>query len=536
MNSMQTMQSLSSSWQYGVGRIVVMARDKVPSNHGPIPLLIIWLLTAVVLGLIVAIEPFLAILLMIALVGLALLARLVMRVAPGAPIWIKASFLVVIGQLVFNYGFSNIILFVGGIPLPLSECVLFFALCACAQRILQGKDGLVLPWQILLLVSWIAFNLIWHLPSGIISDGVSAARDAMPTVEMLFIIPGFVIAIICLQEGNRGKIWIQSVLSVLGCLLAIYGFLYPFSGIIQAISPRVASLQQSVPVLGNFTSFPAVSLIAMIGWTLWRWQSSKPMRFWGSMLGVAIYVSGLLVFFLTQARIAYLFVTLSLFIFFLIGGQSKQGIRIIIGLMVGICILLTIEMSGLEMKGRVGQLSASGIFEHMMTLTGQSSDSNNEFIGAGRGVNQRKQWRDYSLKLWSHDISTKILGIGFGPVLTDLTTAGSEGQKMIVREPHNSFVTTLSRSGIVGLMVMLSLHASVVRVCFFGYRRNYLIRRPQAAYFLGVMFYEIYCLLNAWGEPHFEVAYFAIPSYFICGTVIGLHVYTLKKNSESLMK
>jgi hypothetical protein len=166
-----------------------------------------------------------------------------------------------------------------------------------------------------------------------------------------------------------------------------------------------------------------------------------------------------------------------------------------------------------------------------MTLTGQTSDSRSEFSGAAGGVNQRRQWRDFSLKLWSRDTSTQILGIGFGHVLTDLTTAGTDGQTMIVREPHNSYVTTLSRSGIVGLVVMLSLHVSVLWICLYGYRRHYLTQRPQAAYFLGVMFYELHSLMNSWGEPHFEVAHGAVPSYFIYGTVIGLHLFTAKPES-----
>jgi hypothetical protein len=515
-------------WPQGVDIFLGTAWEKIPSVQGYTLMLIVGLLTAVLFGVIAGVQPFLALLLLIALVGLALLAWLVRRVAPGAPMWIKASFLVVMGQLVFSYGFSNIIFFIGGIPLPISECVLFFALCACAHRIWLAKDRLKLPWPLLVLVLWVFFNLALHLPIGLIHDGVGAARDAMPTVEILFIIPGFVIAIICLEEGQRGKIWIHSVLLILGCLLAVYGMLYPISGNIQAISPQVSSVQQNVSIFGHFTSFPAVSIMAMIGWMLWRWQSSEPAKFWSTALGIAIFVAGLLVFFMFQSRIAYLFVAVSLLIFLVIGGQTKQATLIVLGLLVGVTILLTIEMSGLQIKGRVGRLSASGIFEHVMTLTGQTSDSRSEFSGAANGVSQRHRWREYSLKLWSRDISTQISGIGFGQVLTDHTTTGTGGETMIVREPHNSYVTTLTRSGIVGLTVMLCLHASVLWICVFGYWRSYLSQRSQAAFFLGVIFFEIYSLLNAWGEPHFEVAYFAIPSYFIYGTVIGLHFFITK--------
>ncbi len=518
------------AWQPRMFRDTVATLNWVHFSRGSVLLLTTGLLVAIVLGLITAVQPLLALFLAIIFACLGLLVWLVRRVAPGAPWWIKASFFVVIGQLVFSYGFSNLIFFVGGVPLPLTECVLFVALCACAHRVWLATNRMALPLPLWWLLLWIAFNLGWHLPTGLLHAGVGAARDAMPTVEMLFIVPGFVIATICLQEGERGRIWIRSVLLILAGLLAIYGLFYPFSSSIQAISPRVTSLQQSVPIFGHFTSWPAVGILAMIGLALWRWQSGERAGFWGSVLGVAIIFSGLLVFFMFQSRIAYLFVTISLVAFLVIGGQTKQALRIVLATLLGLTVLLSIEISGLEFKGRVGRLSATGIIEHVMTLTGQASDSRSEFSGAAGGVNQRRQWRDYSLKLWSRDISTQTLGIGFGQVLTDLTTAGTEGQTMVVREPHNSYVTTLSRSGLLGLAVMLTLHASVLWICLTGYRRHYLTQRPKAAYFLGVMFYEFYSLLNAWGEPHFEVAHFAVPSYFIYGTVIGLHVYISRTN------
>jgi hypothetical protein len=486
------------------------------------------LFLAVLLGGITSLQPYLAILLLIAVVGLGALTWLLRSLAPGAPWWIKASFFVVCGQLVLSYGFSNIIFFAGGVPIPLTDSLLMIALLYSAAHVWFVRDRVALPSGLWWLVGWVLFTLAWHLPSGLQRDGVGAARDAMPTVQMLYVVAGFIVVSLCLRAGEPGLRWLRSVLVLLGAMLAVYGLMYPFSSTLLSVSPRLGSLQQSVPIFGYFTTWPAMGVLPIVALGLWRWQAHARGVKVGltlQLFSLLVVVSGLLTFFMVQARIAYVFIALAVPMFLIVGGQRRQAARIVAAVLVGIAVLLTVELSGLEIKGRVGKLSASGIYHHLATLAGGVTDPDNEFRGAAAGINQRKQWREYSLGLWGEDLSSRTLGIGYGFILTDLTTGGTGGEILVVREPHNSYVTTLTRTGLIGLAVMLALHAAVVYCCWFGYRRHRQRRPAAAAFLLGALFYETYSLLNAWGEPHFEVAHFAVPSYFIYGAVFAVYGY-----------
>jgi len=480
------------------------------------------------LALVTAVQPVLTLLLLAALVGLAGLTWLLRSLAPGAPWWIKASFFVVCGQLVLSYGFSNIIFIAGGVPIPLTDGVMMIGLLYSGWHVLFARERVALPPGLWVLLGWVLFCLAWHLPAGLRRDGVGAARDAMPTVQILYAIVGFVIVTLCLRAGEQGRRWLRGVLLLLGGMLAVYGLCYPISSVLISVSPRMSSLQQSVPIFGYFTSWPAMAALSLVGLALWRWQAERRglRPGWpGRLLGVVIVLSSLMTFFLVQARIAYLFALLCAPIFLVVGGQTRQVGRMAGALLLGLSALMVIELSGLELQGRVAKLSVSGIYHHLLSLGGSAGGADRDFGGAAAGIDQRRQWREYALGLWSEGVSSEMLGIGYGYVLTDLTTGGTAGETLIVREPHNSYVTTLTRTGAVGLGIMLGLHAAVLGVCFIGYRRSYQNQPALAAAFLGALFYEVYSLLNAWGEPHFEVAHFSVPSYFIYGAVFALYAH-----------
>jgi hypothetical protein len=486
------------------------------------------LFAALLLGAITSVQPYLAILLLIAVVAVSALVWLLRSLAPGAPWWIKAAFFVVCGQLVLSYGFSNIIFFAGGVPIPLTDALLMIVLLYSLVQIWFARHRIGLPGGLWCLTAWSLFALAWHLPAGLQRDGVGAARDAMPTVQMLYVVAGFMVVSLCLRAGRVGFQWLRSVLLLLGSMLAIYGLMYPFSSVLLSVSPRLGSLQQSVPIFGYFTTWPAMAVLPIVALLLWRWQArERGLRVSAAaqLLGALIITSGLLTFFMVQARIAYLFVALCVPMLLLVGSQSRQAGKIIAAVFFGVAALLVVELSGAEIKGRVGKLSASGIYHHLATLAGGVTDPDNEFRGAAAGINQRKQWRDYSLRLWGDSTTTQVLGIGYGYILTDLVTSGTRGETLVVREPHNSYVTTLTRTGLVGLGVMLALHGAVLYCCWFGYRRHRHRQPAAAAFLLGALFFETYSLLNAWGEPHFEVAHFAVPSYFIYGAVFAVYGY-----------
>jgi O-Antigen ligase len=513
----------------GAGRLPGNASSTDVGSPVPAPAssrVFTWLFPALglALGLACALLPLQGLALgLVVAAGAALAAFVFATIAPGAPAWIKGLFFVVAGQTVLNYGFSNLMLKVGGVPITVTEMVLAVALVACLPHGLDSRRELRLPTGLWLLAFWVLFNLAWHLPSGISRFGIGAARDALPSVEMLFVVPGYVAVLIALRSGDTGRVWLTRLVCGIAVSGGFYGLLYPLSETIQRISPKVPSLQQSVPVLGYFVTSPIVGLLSLFGIMLWFWRGPQRVGVTKALVIGVMTASALLVFFMSQGRVNYLFVLLTFFVFLFIGGQSKRALVMAGVVLLGIAALFAIELSGVQVEGRIGRMSASGIIDHVISLQGDSDNA--DFRGSANGVNQRKQWREYSLGLWARSEETQVLGIGFGQVLTDLTTLGTEGQTLVVREPHNSFVTMLSRSGLVGLAVMLTLHGAMLYAAASGYRRFRSSRRTVASFFLVALLYEIYSLLNAWGQPHFEVAYYAVPSHFLIGAVLAARAY-----------
>jgi O-antigen ligase len=467
------------------------------------------------LGGFLALAPIFGVVLVVGLMLLAGFVALIAKLAPGAPWWIKSVFLTISALLVLNVGFGAIFLGPKSAPVPLTDIVLVFALLACATHVFSERNRIHLPWGIWVIFFWVPMNVSIHLPADFEAFGMTAARDAIRIVEMLYIIPGYVVIRIALRSGEQGKRWLASFVYGTAVVMGAYGLLVPVQSTVSAISPAFPGLFKSEPILGGYQTWPLVGLMSIFGVLLWRWALPRKLTLMARLLSSMIVVSGLVAFAVLQSRGAYVFLAVALAVLALIGGQGKQ-VGKFSGFVALCCAgLLVVQVSGLEFKGRVGQLSLTGIVDHVSTLTGNSRNA--EFNGAAGGISQRKAWRDYSLSLWSQSPSTRIFGVGFGRYLTDMVNRNEDGQMVGVQDPHNSFVTMLTRSGLIGLAIMLAVLGWVFYMGYFGYRRFRYTQRPLAAYFLWVMLFQIYCMISAWGEPHYEVAHFLMPSFFIYG-------------------
>lgn len=450
------------------------------------------------------------------LLFLVVLIKYVASFAPGAPYWAKGMVLVSMGLFVLNLGFAGIAFPMGSLPLPLTDVVLAFALLMSLSKVLlDSKRTIRLPAGIVVLSLWVVFTLALHLPEDWQSFGTAAARDGVRVAEALVVIPAYVMARMALQRPEQGMVWVRSVLWSLGLGLGIYGLMIPFQDVMMRYSPGFMGLQKWVPVLGNYQTWPMAGLVGILSMLAWRWAYARPLSTLQKLVCLLVALGGLTAFAMLQSRAGYVFVAAALLVMSVLGGQGKL-VRSALGLLL-VCAmgLLVLEMSGLQLKGRVGTLSLTGVADHLHSLTGESR--NEEFAGAAGGISQRKAWRAYSLKLWDYSMSSRLLGIGYGRVLTDLTTTGEDGKEVAVQDPHNSYVTTLTRAGVIGFAVMMGVQIWICYVAVVGYRRNRHTDRRWAAFYLSLCMFQIYTLLDAWGEPHFEVTHYIVPTYFVYG-------------------
>lgn len=487
-------------------------------------------------GAFLAVAPIFASILFGFVLFLVAFFKLFAWIGPGSPAWMRAMLFIVIGHLVLASGFAGIALPFGPAPVPVTDIVLVWALFMCLWQMMTARESerIRLPFAMWLYACWVVFNLVVHLPADYEEHGLAAARDGIRFMEHLTIIPGYIAVSYALSKGAVGIRWLKLTLLVLAAGLAVYGLLSPAQQLMFDHSPAFPGIQKWTPVLGNYQTWPMVGLVGLFGALAWRWSIAGKLTVWQWVLVLALALSGLTAFAVLQSRAGYVFVVLAMGVLLLIGGQGRQ-VAVMLAFVAACAVaLLAIEVSGLELKGRVGTLSLTGVADHVRSLTGESRSQ--EFQGAAGGISQRKAWREYSLRLWADSGRSRVLGIGMGQVLTDLTVTGAEGKEVAVQDPHNSFVTTLTRAGLIGLSAFMALMIWVLYMGVAGYRRTRETNRPLAAFFLTLLMFQIYSMVDAWGQPHYEVSHYVVPSFFIYGAAWAVWVHHVKPVQDEKRK
>jgi O-antigen ligase len=112
-----------------------------------------------------------------------------------------------------------------------------------------------------------------------------------------------------------------------------------------------------------------------------------------------------------------------------------------------------------------------------------------------------------------------LLGLGYGVPLTDFY--GHTGVQ--VREPHNSYISIVARTGIVGAIAWIAMMVLMLRAWRRAFRHTVEVgwREGQNRLMLLMVFFISMWVL-AIGEDGFEKPYNIIPFYFFWGIVLRM--------------
>jgi O-antigen ligase len=404
--------------------------------------------------------------------------------------------------LLFNWGFMQLrIPPVAGGGLPVAEIVLFLSLITINYTGVLGRLSLTVA--LLPLAIWWIFG-VGRALFDFAMHGTWALRDAAHVLESLFLLVGFVFA------GDPRSLerffdWLPKLLVI----AVLYGLMYPIRVEIWQLSPTIMSgTGFEVPIFGSMATTSYLMIMAAVYLILFH--GNKLLANVTAVLIIGFTVAAF------QARTLYL-TLIAAFGFVVLYRRSSMGnvgiVVILSGFLLGLITLI-----GLQFEGRLGAtFDANFLIAHFMAIFGVCDPSLEGVCSAAEGVGQRLEWWTNIFNSMLQDPFSLLLGLGYGVPLTDFY--GSSGAA--VREPHNSYVTVLARTGIVGAVCWVLITLSLVRRWHHTFMECRALGWREAENRLLVMMVFFICLwVLAIGEDGFEKPYNIIPYYFFWGIIL----------------
>jgi hypothetical protein len=412
--------------------------------------------------------------------------------------------------LVLNQGFMQLRIPPSvGSGIPLGELALLFSLAIISYfKLLPRLHATVLLAPFLI---WWVLGL-GRAVAGVPEYGMWSLRDATHVIESLFIITGFVFAA---RPGSIKGLsrWFPAILAV----VCVYALGSPFEEQLQASSPTLtAGAGYETPLFFNYMNTSGLLLVAAVYLLLFRGRSDVSNI--AATVGAALIIGYSVALFQQRTIYLQLLAILALFLLF----RRDQSRRYLIARWVGVACILTgslvlITLLGLQIEGRLGEVSFGFLVDHVLAIGGVGSSG---LEGAAGGVDLRIGWWLDLYDQWTASVENFFFGLGYGFPLTDFTGTRVEE----VREPHNSYISILTRIGLIGGLAFVWMHILLLRVWKRTYSMCSRLRWQEGQDLLFIlMVYFIIVLVRALGEPAFEKPFFTIPYYFFWGVVLMMN-------------
>ncbi len=390
------------------------------------------------------------------------------------------------GCLILGYGFANVGIRVGPIPVPAADLLL---LVLVGISLYKGTS--IPPSRFLWPLGLFLGVVMLHLLLEFGTYRQDAIRDTTTAVEALAVLLGFY----CVRRFGSAT-WIRIFRNVF-LLVFAYASFYPWREWLASAGP-IVGLQRNVPLLG---SMAGVAEAVVAGGLFFAVFTKGAWRWW-------LLTWGLIIVALFQARGLYIAVPLSAIVLgWALRKQMKAMLVLALVGAVGLVALSWIATSGIQ--GRMGEISPSFYREHIGTLFGR------EGPGAG-SITDRVIWARRTMEEVARSPQTLILGLGLGPDLT-FGFRGREGQA--VRKPHNDFLEVFARTGILGLAIFLWLLGALLIPIVRAARTSQNPDSHLAAWIVGASF--VYLLVGT-QQPLLGFPYGAIPLFFWLGMGVAV--------------
>jgi hypothetical protein len=408
---------------------------------------------------------------------------------------------VILMLMMFNYGFMQVRI----ASVPLAEIALVLYL-------MTSNIPLVLK-HFFSIVNPIPFILWWTIGIGgalyyLSKNGIWALRDATNAIESLYLIAGFAF----FSTTRAQNLFIEKMPQFL-FWVTLYALTYPFAAYLKTLSPSItAGSGSKVSLFFNYTNSSLMLMVSVLYFSLIdRPKNLIEKNATSCCAFIIIFAIG---YFQERSLYLHLF-ALTILLIYLKPSLFKRLFIIGLGM---IFLLFLISEFNINIEGRLGRsLSFEFLTQHISAMFGVSSSG---LEGSAHGVSQRTLWWTNILNSWSQNSTNMIFGLGYGFPLIDFNL----GHGVAVREPHNSYLSVLARSGLAGFLSWTIMHFCLFSVWIKLYRFYKSTHQVIKSKFLViVMGYFLLVLLRSLVQDGFEKPFIAVPYYFLWGMVIRMY-------------
>ena len=428
--------------------------------------------------------------------------RLTMATAPDWSVFSLRDrwILILLGLLlVLNRGFSSILI-PPGIPFAELTIVLY----------LVGVNwGTMFP-RLLHYIPWPPYLVWWGLGIGSCLYyarvyGFWAFRDAGFVLDSLYLIVGFAMA-----RSEKHVLFIFRTLRKILLIASFYALTPSFLGPVFGNLITVPGTHgQANVVIGQYLNTAPLVVLAAISIYI-----VPPRKVLLRQLA-PVYFSVVLAFIALTAQSRGLYIQILAATALLLYFVPKHAWRFLLAPIAFVIALELVDISGVQINGRLGKVSLQFVLQHLLSLSGKASGEGAE--GAANGILQRYSWWHSVISQWLASTTTFFFGVGFGLPLIDFTDPNGNP----VRDPHNSYLSILGRMGLCGALSWAWLTAHIARRWYKAFailsKRH---SEEMRGHMLVCMFFFFTCWLGAYGEPVFEYPFNSVPYYFLAGVCI----------------
>jgi O-antigen ligase len=410
--------------------------------------------------------------------------------------WQVLVLLALSGYTILNYGFENLAVHVGGVPIIISYLLMFGSLLLA---LLTFKYSRALKEPVVYCLLGLLFLTLLHLVIDIPAYGFWALRDASMFLDGLFLFLG-----LCWGMRPDSTLPLLKWLLVIFALNLIYGLSFPWGDALQAVSP-VSGVFLKVPIVGFYHSTyiyllaGAMFFIMLAGYVV-KWPK------WIMLLLVFAQLGGLAIH---QDRSMYVAIVLIIVLLAFFGElkSSAKLLGVVVFAITGLFLLTTV--AGVEISGRVGPVNMSFFADHIRSISGAEDTP-------GSSVEGRMDWLQQAMKRF---YSSPLVGVGFGQPLIDELDSGNGAP---IRQPHNSSLSVLARLGVTGFALWVAFHLCLLKRFVYAFRRRHLCDKLHADLILWLFIFYLIFMIVMHVEPGLEFPSGAIPFYFFVGLILGL--------------